>query len=61
MHFRCVCHVSIYADAQSTFTFMHLAAFILSDFQETGSQVAERLGNRASYQKVAGSIPGRVK
>ena len=26
-----------------------------------GSQVAERLGNRASNQKVAGSIPGRVK
>ena len=27
----------------------------------TGSQVAERLGNGASYQNVAGSIPGRAK
>ena len=26
-----------------------------------GSQVAERLRNRACNQKVAGSIPGRVK
>ena len=26
-----------------------------------GGQVAERLGNRASNHKVAGSIPGRVK
>ena len=26
-----------------------------------GSQVAERLGNRSSNQKVAGSIPSRAK
>ena len=28
---------------------------------ETGSQMAERLGNQASNQKVAGSIPGCAK
>ena len=32
-----------------------------SQMAERGSQMAEQFGNRASNQKVTGSIPGRAK
>ena len=45
-------------NATSDFLMCRLALFDHSC--NPGSQIAEQLGNRASYQKVAGSIPGRA-